>query len=211
VTDSSAAAARRGRYARFGAEFYRRHYDNPRTAVTSRLEMARRGQFIAAFVNYLDLPIRTILDAGCGMGWLRAPLERGIPGARYLGLEASEYLCQRFGWQHGCIASHRARAPYDLVVCYDVLQYLGDRDAARAIANLGRVTRGALYFSALTHEDWEDNCDQSRTDREVTLRPAHWYRQRLARHFVPLGGGMHLRRGVPAHQWELERMPRLVR
>lgn len=193
---------------RFSAEYYRRHYVNPRTAVTSRREMARRAAFIAGFAAYLDLPVRSILDAGCGMGWLRAPLLRRFPGARYVGLEASKYLCARFGWRRGSISDHRARAPYDLVVCYDVLQYLDDVAAERAMANLARVARGALYFSALTREDWEDHCDQSRTDREVNLRPASWYRRRLARRFVPLGGGMHVRRGVAVQLWELERVPR---
>lgn len=190
---------------RFGAEYYRRHYANPRTAVTSRREMARRAAFIAAFVAYVDLPLRSILDAGCGMGWLRTPLLRRLPRARYVGLEASEYLCRRFGWRRGSIAAHRPRTPYDLVVCYDVLQYLEDGEAERAMANLARVTRGALYFSALTREDWEEHCDQSRTDRDVNLRPASWYRRRLARHFVPLGGGLHLKRGVEVQLWELER------
>lgn len=193
---------------RFGAEYYRRHYANPRTAVTSRREMARRGEFIAGFAAYLDLPVRSILDAGCGMGWLRAPLIRRFPGARYVGLEASEYLCARFGWRRGSIIDHRPRVPYELVVCYDVLQYLNDTHAERAMVNLARVTRGALYFSALTREDWEEHCDQSRTDSEVTLRPANWYRRRLARRFVALGGGMHLKRGVAAQLWELERVAR---
>lgn len=194
--------------ARFGAAYYRRHYVNPRTAVTSRREMARRAAFIAGFAAYLDLPVRSILDAGCGMGWLRAPLLRRFPRARYVGLEASEYLCARFGWRRGSIGDHRPRAPYDLVVCYDVLQYLDDVEAERAIANLARVTRGAVYFSALTREDWEEHCDQSRTDREVALRPASWYRRRLAGRFVPLGCGMHVKRGVAVQLWELERVAR---
>jgi len=194
------------RTADFDAAFYRRHYSNPRTAVTSRLEMSRRAEFIAAFVNYLDLPVRTLLDAGCGMGWLRVPLQRRIPAVRYVGLETSEYLCRRFGWVHGSISSHRPRVRYDLTVCYDVLQYLDDREAARGMANLARITRGAMYFSALTEQDWEENCDQSRTDRDVHLRPARWYRERLERHFVPVGGGLHLKRGVHPHQWELERV-----
>jgi SAM-dependent methyltransferase len=193
---------------RFGADYYRRHYVDPRTAVTSRHEMRRRGEFVAAFAAHMDLAVRSILDAGCGMGWLRAPLLRRFARARYVGLETSEYLCARFGWRRGSISDHRPPAPYDLVICYDVLQYLDEAEAERAMRNLARVTRGALYFSALTREDWEENCDQSRTDRDVALRPASWYRRRLARRFVALGGGMHLKHGAAVRLWELERATR---
>ena len=78
----------------------------------------------------------SILDAGCGIGLLRAPLLRAFPRAHYTGLEYSDYLCERYGWTQGSLANFRAD-PFDLVVCYDVLQYLDDRTAARAIANLG--------------------------------------------------------------------------
>jgi SAM-dependent methyltransferase len=190
---------------RFGPEYYRRYYGNPRTAVTSRREMARRAQFIASFAQYMDLPVRSILDAGCGVGWLRAPLRRSLPRARYVGLELSPYLCKRFGWLQGSLATYRPRTPFDLVICYDVLQYLDAREAARAMRNLGRLTRRVLYFSALTQEDWDRHCDQSCTDGAVHLRPAAWYRERLERRFIALGGGMLLRRGVVTQLWELER------
>jgi len=190
---------------RFGPAYYSRYYGNPRTAVTSRREMGRRGDFIASFANYLDLPVRSILDAGCGVGWLRIPLRRRFPRARYVGLEVSPYLCKRFGWVRGSLASFRPRAPFDLVICYDVLQYLDDRDAERAMTNLGRLTRRVLYFSALTQEDWDQHCDKSCTDGDVRLRPAAWYRERLESRFIALGGGLQLRRGVVTQLWELER------
>ena len=66
-----------------------------------------------------------------------------------------------------------------------MLQYLDDRTAARAIANLGRLTRGVLYLSALTTRDWRENCDRTRTDRDVFLRDAAWYGTRLRKHFRP--------------------------
>ena len=91
-----------------------------------------------------------MLDAGCGVGLLRAPLMRRLKRAHYTGLEISEYLCERYGWQQGALQSWRSRERFDLVVCYDVLQYLTTAEARAAIANLGRLCRGALYFSALT-------------------------------------------------------------
>ena len=104
-------------------------------------------------------------------GCLRTPLTRAFPRAEYTGLEYSEYLCERFGWTQGSLADWSAD-PFDLTICYDVLQYLDDRTAARAIANLGRLTRGVLYLSALTTRDWRENCDRTRTDRDVFLRDA---------------------------------------
>jgi SAM-dependent methyltransferase len=188
----------------FDQDYYRRFYYNPRTAVTSRAEMRARGRMIAACVEYVGLPVKSILDAGCGVGMLRAPLTRAFPGAGYVGLEYSEYLCQRYGWRQGSVATLRTRERFDLVVCYDVLQYLGVPEARRAITNLSRVCRGALYFGALTTEDWRDNCDQSRTDRIPGLRPGAWYRRELKRAFRPVGCGVWLKRDVNLTLWDLD-------
>ena len=127
-----------------------------------------------------------------------------LPRARYAGLEVSEYLCSRFGWTCGSIADFAPRSPFDLVICYDVLQYLPDAEAARAIANFGRGCRAALYVSALTTEDWRENCDQSRTDRAVHLRSGAWYRRRLKNAFRYVGFGVWLRKDVTAILWEME-------
>jgi hypothetical protein len=135
---------------------------------------------------------------------LRAALRRLLPRAHYVALESSVYLCRRYGWVYGRIEAYRARAPFDLVICYDVLQYLEDAAAQRALANFGRLCRGVLYFSALTRFDFEHNCDRSRTDAGVHLRSAHWYRRRLGRQFREAGLGFWLRRGAPLTLWELE-------
>ncbi len=189
---------------RFDQAYYQRFYLDPRTAVTSRAEMRARARLIGAFVDHIGLPVARVLDAGCGVGLLRTPLRRHWRRAEYVGLETSEYLCARYGWQRGSLANWRASKPFDLVICYDVLQYLNDKDAPRALANLGRLCRGILYMTALTTGDWQRNCDQSRTDRDVHLRTAAWYRARLARAFRPIGAGFWIRRGAPLVTWELE-------
>jgi len=192
---------------RFDREFYRRFYFDPRTAVTSRREMAARARLIAAFVEHVGLPVRALLDAGCGIGLLKGPLRRLLPRARYVGLEASAYLCQRYGWQSGELQTFKARSPFDLVVCHDVLQYLDDAGARAALANLGRLCRGALYFTVPTRKDWLRNCDRRRTDPQIHLRSAEWYRTRLRRCFREAGAGFWLRRGAPVTLWELEVSP----
>jgi SAM-dependent methyltransferase len=188
----------------FGRDYYQRYYFNPRTAVVSRSEMRARARLIAAFVAHTGLPVRRILEAGCGTGMLRGGLKRLLPGARYLGLESSEYLCRRYGWEQGRIEEYHARVAFDLLICYDVLQYLPAAAAERALTNFGRLCRGVLYFTALTRYDYEENCDQARTDPDVHLRSAHWYRTRLKRQFREVGLGFWLRRGAPLTLWELE-------
>jgi len=129
---------------------------------------------------------------------------RRLPRARYVGLETSAYLCKRYGWRQGTLQQLGGRERFDLVICYDVMQYLDATEARQAIGNLARICRGALYFGALTSGDWRNNCDQSRTDRIPGLRAASWYRRELQRDFQPLGCGMWLRRGAPVTLWDLD-------
>lgn len=191
---------------RFDASFYRRFYLNPGTRVVTRAEMTRRADLVAAFVRHGEYRVRTILDVGCGLGLMRSALLQHFPRARYTGLEVSQYLCERHGWQKGSAATFASARPFDLVVCYDVLQYLAAREAAAALRNLGRLCAGVLHFGVLTTEDWELHCDRTNTDRDVQLRPGSWYRRRLAPAFINAGSGMFVRRGAPIHLWELDQV-----
>jgi SAM-dependent methyltransferase len=190
--------------ATFGAAYFRKYYLSASTRVVSPREMHDRAALMVAILRQARIPVRRILDAGCGIGLLRKPFAVLLPRARYTGLEHSEYLCARYGWTPGSVADHVARKPYDLVVCYDVLQYLGDRDAERAIANFASLTRAALHVSALTRADWRDHCDQGKTDGSVHLRSGKWYARRLEKHFRHLGFGVWLRKDVTAILWEME-------
>jgi SAM-dependent methyltransferase len=188
----------------FDEAYYQRFYFNPRTAVTNRAEMSARARLIAGFCDHLGQPVGSILDAGCGVGLLRAPLKRAWPRATYTGLEVSSYLCKRYGWTQVGIQDFRSRERFDLAICYDVMQYLKPAEVTRAVANLAKVCRGVLYFGVLTKEDWEQNCDQARTDPAVLLRPGNWYRRELARHFRQMGAGFWLRHGTPLSVWEMD-------
>jgi SAM-dependent methyltransferase len=189
----------------FNAAYFRKFYLNASTRVVTAAEMRSRAALIAGVLRQCQIPIRSILDAGCGMGLMRKPFEELLPRARYEGLEASQYLCGRFGWVQGSLTDFAPRKPFDLVVCYDVLQYLSDLEAARAIVNLGKLSRAALYVSALTTEDWRENCDRSRTDGAVHLRSGAWYRRRLNKSFRYVGFGIWVRKNVTAILWEMER------
>jgi trans-aconitate methyltransferase len=196
---------RTNRRAAFDCAYFRKYYFNAATRVTTAAEMRGRAQLIASILRHANVPVRSILDAGCGIGLLREPFVKALPRARYVGLEASDYLCARYRWTKGSVVDFSPRTTSDLVICYDVLQYLDDPDAARAVANLAKLTHAAVYVSALTREDWQENCDRTRTDRAVHLRPGDWYRRRLRRAFNYLGFGVWLRKDVTAILWDLER------
>ena len=189
----------------FDASYYERFYLDPRTRVADTLDVEVQARFLCGYLDYLKLNARWILDLGCGLGRLREPLLARFPRARYTGVEVSEHLCAEFGWVHDSVATFRSRRRFDLVICQDVLQYLDDAEAEQALQNLARHCRGALYFGALTREDWEENCDQSRTDGNGYLREGAWYRDRLAPAFVCGGGGVFVARRAGVVMFELDR------
>jgi SAM-dependent methyltransferase len=193
-----------GQTDQFDADYYRRFYLDPATAVSDLAQVRRLCAFVLAYLDFLQLPVRNALDLGCGVGHWQKALREHRPRLRYTGVEFSDFLCRQYGWTKGSAADYRPRATVDLVVCQGVLQYLDDRQAARAIANFSKCTHGALYLEALTRTDWRQNCDRSVTDGDVNLRSAEWYRRRLHRHFHALGGGLFVRRSAPVTLFELE-------
>jgi 2-polyprenyl-3-methyl-5-hydroxy-6-metoxy-1,4-benzoquinol methylase len=189
---------------RFDKAYYDRYYRNPRTRAVTPAAARRQAAFVHAYLSHLQVPVRRVLDMGCGVGTMLRALARLYPRARVDGVEFSEYLCRRYGWQQGSVVDFRSRTPFDLVMCHDVLAYLDDADCSRAIDNLAALTRGAACISVITADD-EGLFDPSRTDPQQRLRPAAWYRRRLQRHFVPVGGGMYLKRPPTVTIWTLER------
>jgi SAM-dependent methyltransferase len=188
----------------FDSAYYRRFYLTPSSRAMSREQTETRSALIASLVRQLDIPVSSILDVGCGLGWYQRPLTRVFRDARYVGTEFSTYLCERKGWLHGSVVDLKFKRPFDLVICADVIQYLNGVDADRALANLAKWCRGALYFHVPTTRDWRDNVDPAGTDTNVYLRSASWYRNRLRRQFTHAGSGVHVKDGVAFAQWELE-------
>ncbi len=189
---------------RFDEAYYASHYGDPETQVADSRSVALLVRFVCAYIDYLRIEVREVLDFGCGVGLWREPLERAWPGVRYIGVEASEHACEHYGWTRGSVVDHEHGRPVDMVVCQGVLQYLPAREAKRAIRNLARHTRSVLYLEALTRADWEQVCDQSRTDGDVHLRSGEWYRRELSERFVACGGGLFLPKHSRVPLFELE-------
>ncbi|MBS0506155.1 MAG: class I SAM-dependent methyltransferase [Proteobacteria bacterium] len=177
----------------FDEAYYQRFYFDKKTRVIDPAHTERLGAFVCSYLQYLRVPVARVLDMGCGIGLWQGMVARHLPGARYQGVELSSYLCRRFGWQPGSVVDYRADEPFDFVICQGVLPYLSAQDLRRALDNLGRLCRGALYLEAVTLEDYEHGTiDEELTDAHQYRHRAAVYRQGLARHFRDLGGGLWL-------------------
>lgn len=189
----------------FDEAYYQRFYFDPKTRVVDPAHVGRLADFVSAYLKYLRVPVRRVLDVGCGIGLWREQLARHFPAADYHGVEFSTYLCERYGWEHGSVIDYSAGQPFDLVICQGVLPYLGRTELQQTLDNLGALSQGALYLEAAAREDYErDIIDDERTDPSLYRHRASLYRRGLSRHFRDMGGGLWLSRRVDVPLFELE-------
>lgn len=130
---------------------------------------------------YLERPIETVLDIGCGEGAWRAPLLALRPDVQYLGFDSSEYAVARYGRtrnihyaRFGDFATLRPCAPADLVICSDVLHYLGARELARGLPGIADLCSGLAFVEVFTRDD-----ATAGDGEEFHARTAAFYRKRL--------------------------------
>ena len=188
---------------KFDRSYFERYYG--KQPIHTVNEIAHLATAVHEMLAWWAAPVRSVLEVGAGRGdwgnWYRTL----HPTVRVTSTDVSEHTCATFGHERRDIAQWAPKRPFDLVICTDVLQYLDDRAAARAVRNLTTATRTCLYFDALTSFDAKHTVDRSKTDLNVTLRTGDWYRQRLSRGFTQAGAGLWIRKGSTVVLHELER------
>jgi SAM-dependent methyltransferase len=145
----------------YGRAYYDRWYRDPATRITSAENTVRKvGLAVAAAEFMLARPIESVLDIGCGEAPWRAPLRKLRPKASYLGVESSEYVVSRFGKRRnirlgtfGRLGALKLGGPFDLIVCADVVQYIGDEDLRRGLRDVRRLAGGVVYIETFAAED----------------------------------------------------------
>ena len=144
---------------KFDKAYYDRFYRDPHTRSSTPQAAKKQAAFIAAYLRYLGVRIRSIIDIGCGVGHTLRALGRIYPNARCEGVEYSDYLCREYGWTQGSVAAYLPATKADLVVCNDVVPYLEDDEAAIALiqglARIGdRFLVRPLQEKLATSPDW---------------------------------------------------------
>ena len=164
---------------------------------------------VAQAEHYLERPIRSVLDIGCGEGAWRAPLRALRPGVRYLGFDSSEYAVRRYGRSRGLhlarfgdFAWLRPCAPVDLLICSDVLHYLPSRELVQGLTGLAELCGGVAFLELFTAED-----DFEGDHVGFQARPARWYRRRFeAAGFSALGSHCWLSPALADHSSAMEKL-----
>jgi SAM-dependent methyltransferase len=144
-----------------GRAYFDRWYRDPADRVATRDSLARKVRMAVAVAEYLlGRRIRTVLDVGCGEATWQPVLAKLRPGARYIGVDSSEYALERYGAERnirrgslGELGKLRLPKRIDLVVCADVLQYASDADVARGLNAIRRLLGGVAYVEAFATED----------------------------------------------------------
>jgi hypothetical protein len=190
----------------FDAPYFDRYYGSRSTRVHGKREVARLVRGVTELIAWFGGDVATVLDIGAGAGLWRDWFAGHKPTTKYISTDVSAYACARYGHVQRDIASWRARGTFDLVVCQGVLPYLKDDACARAIENIGAMSRGFLYVEAITARDLRQVCDREKTDGAVHRRTGAWYRARLDKYFTQVGCGLFYAKRGPLVFYELERI-----
>jgi SAM-dependent methyltransferase len=180
----------------YDRKYFDKWYRDPRHAVASPAELRRKVAMVVAQAEYyLGRPLRNVLDVGCGEAAWRAPLRRLRPGVAYRGLDASAYVVGRYGRtrnvglaRFGQLEQLRFETRFDLIVCTDVLHYLGPRELRAGLQGIGEMLEGMAFLEVFTSRD-----DVAGDHQGFVARTPAWYLREFAQvGLLPCGSHCYL-------------------
>jgi SAM-dependent methyltransferase len=190
----------RERSKRFSRNYFDKWYRDPRHRIATPADVRRRALLAVGVAEMvLGRRVRSVLDVGCGEAAWRAPLLRHRPTIRYEGVDSSEYAVRRYGRSRrirrgsvGELDRVGLRGKFDIVICADVLHFLGDREVERGLEHIVSLLRGVAYLPTFTSADAIDGDVHA-----LHRRSAKWYLSRFAAAgLVPLGLDFYAERSI---------------
>jgi SAM-dependent methyltransferase len=145
----------------YDKSYFDRFYRDPADRVSTAAGLERKIRLAIAVAEFLlARRIRTVLDIGCGEAPWFPVLRRLRRDARYIGVDSSEYVLERYGEARnirrgdlGSLGSMRLPKRIDLIVCADVMQYVETRDAERGLRAIAALLGGVAYIETFATED----------------------------------------------------------
>lgn len=145
----------------YDRSYFDRWYRDPNDRVATRDSLERKVRMAISLTEFLiGRRIRSVLDVGCGEAHWQPLIKRLRPQARYIGVDSSDYVLDRFGESRnirrgtlGTLGTMRLPKRIDLIVCADVLQYADDAQVARGLRAIRRLLGGVAYIEAFVTDD----------------------------------------------------------
>ena len=170
---------------RYDRDYFDKWYRDPAHRVSTTSSTARKAALAVAMAEYyLERPVRTVLDVGCGEGQWQPVLRRLRPGIRYTGIDASEYAIKRFGKRRnlrlgtfGELAGLDLADTYDLIICSDLLYYLPQKELVHGFGTLVSHLGGVAFFEA-----YPSTISLRGDAKKLEPRAAAFYRRLFRRH-----------------------------
>lgn len=156
----------------YGAEYFQQY--SPRTYERNEYWQTLFGAVAETIVERIGP--RRVLDAGCALGiFVEALRDRGVEAE---GIDLSTYAIAHVydpirPYCRVASVTDELPAPYDLIVCIEVLEHLPADAAARAIANFCRHTDDVMFSSTPIHY---------RDTSHLNVQPGEYWAERFAEH-----------------------------
>ena len=141
--------------------YFDRWYRHPDDKVATRESLARKVRMAVSLAEFLiGRKVRSVLDVGCGEAAWQPIIRRVRPQARYIGIDSSEYVLERFGESRSIrrgtlstLGAMRLPKRIDLIVCADVLQYATDDEVSDGLRAIRQRLGGVAYIEAFVTDD----------------------------------------------------------
>ena len=145
----------------YDRSYFDRWYRDPDDRVATRDSLERKVRMAISLTEFLiGRQIRSVLDVGCGEAHWQPIVKRLRRHARYIGVDSSDYVLDRFGESRnirrgalGSLGAMRLPKRIDLIVCADVLQYADDAEVARGLRAVRQLLGGVAYIEAFVTDD----------------------------------------------------------
>lgn len=190
----------------YDSAYFQRWYRDRGTV--GRAALGRKVAMAVAIAEfYLERPIRSVLDVGCGEAPWRAPLLKLRPKLHYQGVDSSEYAVARYGRSRnialasfGQLGELRFGRPVDLLVCSDVIHYVPTAELKRGLAGFAEHCDGVAFLELYTRAD-----DIAGDKRGFLPRSADAYRKWFrAAGFIACGSHAYLSENLHGNAVALE-------
>jgi SAM-dependent methyltransferase len=189
--------------------YFDKWYRHPRHRVSTTATTTRKAAMVLGVAEfYLERPVRTVLDIGCGEGQWQPILQKLRPGLRYRGVDPSEYAIARFGRSRNLrlggfadLGGLNLTRTYDLVICSDTLYYVSRPDLEVGLRLIAQVLAGIAFLEAYASREAIEG-----DFADIEPRTTAFYRRLFRRHgFVSCGPHCYAGHELRGRVMEMER------